>query len=57
MARHSFRIVWSNPAGRFGFVTFEDCDLMDCAIEQFDRLRRTGEVLPDADIDEISQLS
>lgn len=58
MAHHSFRIVWSNPAGRFGWVTVSDCDLLDHAIDEFDRLRSAGlEVPPDAQLDQISQLT
>lgn len=49
----SFRIVWSTPAGRFGFVTIEECADIGEAVSHFDSERQSGIFPVDAQIDSI----
>jgi len=52
----TFSIVWSTPAGRFGWLTVEECrdrgEAVDCFIEG----RNGGQFPADAEIDQIKRV-
>jgi hypothetical protein len=52
----TFSIVWSTPAGRFGWLTVEECRDRGEAVDCFLEGRSTGQFPADAEIDQIKRV-
>jgi hypothetical protein len=52
----TFSIVWSTPAGRFGWLTVEECRDRDEAVDCFLEGRSGGQFPADAEIDQIKRV-
>ena len=52
----TFSIVWSTPAGRFGWLTVEECNDRGEAVDCFLEGRSTGQFPADAEIDQIKRV-
>lgn len=53
----TFRITWSTPAGRFGWVEVSECVDLDDALNHWLTEVRGVTVPFDADIDQIQQIA
>lgn len=52
----TFKIVWSTPAGRFGWVTITECVDMDDALNHWHTFILGADAPSDATIDKITRI-